>query len=46
MTSSLSGRRVLALGIVASVGLTVLIWALGWIPASVPKRPDQGPAMY
>jgi len=42
----MTDRRILWLGIAASFALTALIWALGWIPASVPKLPDQGPAWY
>jgi len=39
-------RRILGLGIAASLAFTALIWTFGWIPASVPKLPDAGPAWY
>ncbi len=42
----MTGRRVLTLGIAASILLTGLIWLGGSIPASVTKLPDQGPSWY
>lgn len=42
----MTDRRILWLGVATSLGLTALIWALGWIPAGVPKLPDQGPSWY
>ena len=42
----MTDRRILWLGIAASLAFTALIWALGWIPAGVPKLPDQGPSWY
>ena len=42
----MSERRILWLGVAASLALTGLIWALGSIPASVPKLPDQGASWY
>jgi hypothetical protein len=42
----MSERRILWLGVAASLALTALIWALGWIPASVAKLPDQGASWY
>ena len=43
---NVTGKQVIGWGMVATVVLTALVWVFGWIPASVPKLPDQGPTWY